>query len=129
LLEIGENVFVIRVTNSSGKGGFVPDKPYFMTAEDEEIDLKGTWQYKVGEVYSSSNVAGFGQNSFVHQNQPTALFNAMIAPVLPMKISGFLWYQGVMQSLHEHIMPICLHSLMIGDNIGMITVCHFWWYN
>ena len=94
LLKKGKNVFVIRVTNSSGKGGFVPDKPYFMTAEDEEIDLKGTWQYKVGEVYSSLNVAGLGQNTFVHQNQPTALFNAMIAPVLPMKIRGFLWYQG-----------------------------------
>lgn len=94
LLKEGKNTFVIRVTNSSGKGGFVPDKPYYMTANGEEIDLKGTWQYKVGEVYQPMNFGGFGGGGIVQQNQPTALFNAMIAPVLPMKVKGFLWYQG-----------------------------------
>ena len=28
------------------------------------------------------------------QNQPTALYNAMIAPVINYTIKGFLWYQG-----------------------------------
>ncbi|MES2517459.1 MAG: sialate O-acetylesterase [Bacteroidota bacterium] len=93
LLKEGKNTFVIRVTNSSGKGGFVPDKPYFMTTNGEEIDLKGTWQYKVGEVYQPLN-GGFSGEGLVRQNQPTALYNAMIAPILPMKIKGFLWYQG-----------------------------------
>lgn len=94
LLKEGKNTFVIRVTNSAGKGGFVPDKPYYMTANGEEIDLKGTWQYKVGEVYQPSNFGGFGGGGINQQNQPTALYNAMIAPVLPMKVKGFLWYQG-----------------------------------
>lgn len=94
LLKEGKNTFVIRVTNSSGKGGFVPDKPYYMTANGEEIDLKGTWQYKVGEVYQPFNFGGFGGGGINQQNQPTALYNAMIAPVLPMKVKGFLWYQG-----------------------------------
>ncbi|TRX16033.1 sialate O-acetylesterase [Flavobacterium franklandianum] len=93
LLKEGKNTFVIRVTNTSGKGGFVPDKNYFMTANGEEIDLKGTWQYKVGEAYQPQNFGGFGR-SLVQQNQPTALYNAMISPVLPMKIKGILWYQG-----------------------------------
>ena len=93
LLKEGKNTFVIRVTNSSGKGGFVPDKPYFMTANGEEIDLKGTWQCKVGEVFQPQNVTGSG-GGLVQQNQPTALYNAMIAPILPMKVKGFLWYQG-----------------------------------
>lgn len=94
LLKEGKNTFVIRVTNSAGKGGFVPDKPYYMTANGEEIDLKGTWQYKVGEVYQPSNLGGFSGGGIVQQNQPTALYNAMIAPILPIKIKGFLWYQG-----------------------------------
>ena len=93
LLKEGKNTFVIRVTNTSGKGGFVPDKNYSMTANGEEIDLKGTWQYKVGEAYQPQNSGGFG-GGLVQQNQPTALYNAMIAPVLPMKIKGILWYQG-----------------------------------
>jgi sialate O-acetylesterase len=94
LLKAGPNIFVIRVTNSAGKGGFVPDKPYFMTAENDSIDLKGTWQYKVGEVYQpEKNAPGTGSR-LVRQNQPSALYNAMIAPILPLKIKGFLWYQG-----------------------------------
>jgi len=93
LLKEGKNTFVIRITNTSGKGGFVPDKNYFMTAHGEEIDLKGTWQYKVGEAYQPQNFGGFGR-SLVQQNQPTALYNAMISPILPMKIKGILWYQG-----------------------------------
>jgi sialate O-acetylesterase len=29
-----------------------------------------------------------------HQQEPSALFNGMIAPVLPAAVRGFLWYQG-----------------------------------
>ena len=29
ILKAGKNTIVIRVTNTNGKGGFVPDKPYF----------------------------------------------------------------------------------------------------
>lgn len=91
ILKAGKNIVVIRVTNTNGKGGFVPDKPYFLTAGGEEIDLKGEWTYKVGEVYKPelNQVQGF---SF--QNQPTALYNAMVAPIKRKAIKGFLWYQG-----------------------------------
>ena len=94
LLKAGKNTFVIRVTNNAGKGGFVPDKPYFMTNNDEKIDLKGTWQYKVGEVFQPMNPSAWDNGGIVFQNQPTALYNSMIAPVLPLKIKGFVWYQG-----------------------------------
>lgn len=94
LLKAGKNTFVIRVTNLAGKGGFVPDKPYFMTASDQQIDLKGTWQYKVGQVYPFGMASTGFTAPFVAQNQPTALYNAMVAPVLPMKVKGFIWYQG-----------------------------------
>lgn len=93
LLKAGKNTFVIRVTNQVGKGGFVADKPYYMTVDNQQIDLKGTWQYKVGEVYPLHKKGNFG-GALVHQNQPTALYNAMVAPVLPMKLKGFIWYQG-----------------------------------
>ncbi len=70
----------------------MPDKPYYMTANNLEIDLKGTWQYKVGEVYEPKSFEG--GFAFSAQNQPTALYNAMIAPLINQKIKGFLWYQG-----------------------------------
>jgi len=102
LLRPGKNVLVIRVINHSGKGGFVPDKPYSLIAGQDTIDLKGYWQYKVGEVYAQrsdfNGVSGSGfsaQNQrFSEQNQPAALYNAMLAPATHYTIKGFLWYQG-----------------------------------
>ncbi len=93
ILKAGKNIFVIRVTNTAGKGGFVPDKPYCVFAGNDTIDLKGTWQYKVGEVYQARTGA-LGGGPINAQNQPTALYNAMVAPVINYAIKGFLWYQG-----------------------------------
>ena len=92
ILKAGKNIFVVRVTNTAGKGGFVPDKPYCIFSGNDTIDLKGTWQYKVGEVYQPR--AGFGSGAISAQNQPTALYNAMVAPLINYTIKGFLWYQG-----------------------------------
>jgi len=93
LLKPGKNIFVVRVTNTVGKGGFVPDKPYCVFAGKDTIDLKGTWQYKVGEVYIPRSGFG-GGGGIAAQNQPAALYNAMVAPVINYAIKGFLWYQG-----------------------------------
>ncbi|MBL7740808.1 MAG: sialate O-acetylesterase [Chitinophagaceae bacterium] len=93
ILKAGKNVFVIKVTNTNGKGGFVPDKPYCLFAGNDTVDLKGTWQYKVGEVFEPRS-GGFGGGGINAQNQPTSLYNAMIAPVINYTIKGFLWYQG-----------------------------------
>ena len=92
VLKPGRNVFVIKVTNSAGKGGFVPGKPYCLFTATDTIDLKGYWQYKVGEVYElrRGGLAG----GIAAQNQPTALYNAMIAPLINYAIKGFIWYQG-----------------------------------
>lgn len=90
-LKAGKNLFVIRVTNHAGKGGFVPDKPYQLMGGGDTIALTGYWQYKVGQVNGpEKNMV----NSIAIHNQPTALYNAMIAPLLNYSIKGFLWYQG-----------------------------------
>jgi sialate O-acetylesterase len=93
LLKAGKNIFVVKVTNTAGKGGFVSDKPYCLFAGKDTIDLKGYWEYKVGEVYEPRS--GFGGGGGINaQNQPSALYNAMIAPLINYTIKGFLWYQG-----------------------------------
>ena len=91
VLRSGKNIFVIKVTNTGGKGGFVPDKPYLLIAGLDTLNLKGFWQYKVGEVYRPG---GGGIGAIVAQNQPTALYNAMVAPLINYTIKGFVWYQG-----------------------------------
>ncbi|WP_114940763.1 sialate O-acetylesterase [Mucilaginibacter endophyticus] len=91
-LKPGKNLIVVRVTNNSGKGGFVPDKPYQLISGADTIDLTGYWQYKVGLVNKPQRNATGGGIAF--QNQPTALFNSMIAPITNYNIKGFVWYQG-----------------------------------
>jgi sialate O-acetylesterase len=93
ILKPGKNLFVVRVTNQSGKGGFVPDKPYCIFSGKDTIELKGTWQYKVGLVFEPRQ-PGTGTPPLNLQNQPTALFNGMVSPVVPYTIKGILWYQG-----------------------------------
>jgi sialate O-acetylesterase len=82
------------VLNTAGKGGFVPDKPYYLTANGQDIDLKGDWMYKVGEVYPPGRGGGGGGGPISAQNQPASLFNAMVAPLVNYTMKGFLWYQG-----------------------------------
>ena len=91
LVKPGRNLLVVRVTNQFGKGGFVPDKPYFLTAGGDTLDLSGHWQYRVGEVFTRE---GNFRRGISAQNQPAALFNGMIAPLTDYTIKGFIWYQG-----------------------------------
>ena len=89
LLKEGKNVIVVRVISNVGKGGFVKEKEYSLKTDNEVIDLKGDWQYKIG--YVSAPMQGGGTT---FQYQPAGLLNGMIAPLLNYSIKGVIWYQG-----------------------------------
>lgn len=91
ILHTGKNLFVIRVSNGGGNGGFIPDRPYQLEAGEQIVDLKGTWHYKVGEVFTPSRKYKQGISA---QSQPSSLYNGMIAPLINYPIRGALWYQG-----------------------------------
>ncbi len=93
LLEPGRNLIVIRVSNYSGKGGFVPDKPYQLIAGNDTLNLTGYYQYKAGFI-STPGQDFRAPAGTATQNQPTALYNTMIAPLTNYTIKGFVWYQG-----------------------------------
>lgn len=88
VLREGCNSIVIRVINSSGPGGFVPDKPYELKTAERTIDLKGRWRMKQG-----SEMLPLGSQTFIRW-KPLGLYNAMIAPLLNYTIKGAIWYQG-----------------------------------
>lgn len=93
LLKAGENSISIRITSYTGNPGFVKDKRYALLLGegvfgDEQIDLKGEWKYQVAAR------AGSMQPTTTLQYLPSSLFNAKLAPALPMKIKGVIWYQG-----------------------------------
>lgn len=113
LLKPGKNIFVIRVTNTGGKGGFVPDKPYCIFSGTDTVDLKGYWQYKVGAVFAP--LAGNGSAAGINaQNQPAALYNAMVAPEINYAIKGFCWYQGEANTAapkqYEQLLPALIND-------------------
>ena len=94
LLRKGKNLIVVRVENHFGKGGFVPDKPYYLKiGKKKKLDLKGDWDYKVGRVKLPVS-ASRDDGPIAAQNQPSALYNAMIAPFRNYSTRGVLWYQG-----------------------------------
>ncbi|MFP4294003.1 MAG: sialate O-acetylesterase [Cyclobacteriaceae bacterium] len=92
ILKEGRNTIVVQVINYGGKGGFVPDKPYYLAAGSDTIDLKGYWLYKVGNVFKPQR--GNFSGGISRQNQPSSLYNGMIAPFKDYKVRGVLWYQG-----------------------------------
>jgi sialate O-acetylesterase len=95
LLKPGKNIIVVRITNNSGKGGFVPDKPYYLVAENDSLDLRGAWLYKVGQVFRPVVFdPGRSYPTLTMQNEPTGLYNTMVAPAINYSIKGVLWYQG-----------------------------------
>lgn len=88
ILREGKNTIAIRVINTSGSGGFVLDKPYFLSVGNDTIDLKVEWKYKLG-----TEMKPLQGPTFIRW-KPEGLYNAMIAPLLNSKIKGVLWYQG-----------------------------------
>lgn len=93
LLKAGENSISIRITSYSANAGFVKDKRYALLLGngifgDEQIDLKGEWKYKIAAR------AGAMQPTTTLHYLPSSLFNAKLAPALPLKIKGVIWYQG-----------------------------------
>ncbi len=88
MLKPGKNIIVVRVINSAGRGGFVPDKSYTLTAGGQSIDLKGEWKYRVGMTTEPLAPQIF------FQYQPGGLFNGMLLPVAGYTVKGVIWYQG-----------------------------------
>src|SRR5690606_37995339 len=122
LLKAGKNIFVVRVTNNNGKGGFVPDKPYYIFTETDTVDLKGYWQYKVGEVFPPRDFSAFRRNNngeprprrINPQNEPSSLYNAMIAPYKQFPFKGILWYQGESNTGQPEVYEHYMHALVNG---------------
>lgn len=84
----GRNLIVVRVVNNSGRGGFVPDKPYELKIAETVIDLKGVWKMKLG-----CTMPPTPGTTFIRW-KPMGLFNAMIAPLVNYNKKGVIWYQG-----------------------------------
>lgn len=88
LLKTGKNTIVIRVVNSSAKGGFYKGKPYRLHVGDGIVDLSGEWQCRIGAKAGPMPEPAFAMW------KPSGLYNGMLAPLTCYAIKGVIWYQG-----------------------------------
>ena len=101
LVHGGRNVIAVRVFDSAGEGGFSRGGAMSIApkgaAETEVISLRGAWDYKV-ELALEPKHPDWGSRpeavGVSNQNNPSVLYNAMIAPLVPFAIRGAIWYQG-----------------------------------
>lgn len=88
LVKSGENTIAVRVAMLWGGGGLnLPAEDLSITDGPSKISLAGKWLYKKDLEPAFPKILNY-------QYYPTVLFNAMINPVIPYGIKGFLWYQG-----------------------------------
>lgn len=101
LVHGGRNVIAVRVFDSAGEGGFSRGGAMSIApkgaAESDVISLRGAWEYKV-ELALEPKHPDWGSRpeavGVSNQNNPSVLYNAMIAPLIPFAIRGAIWYQG-----------------------------------
>jgi sialate O-acetylesterase len=110
LVKKGANVIAVRVVDLQGGGGIYGEEAQMKIypADGEKakpLKLSGVWKYLPVAQYREGNFYVFGaeENDFyttrpdfkgITAYTPTALYNAMIAPIVPYGIKGAIWYQG-----------------------------------
>jgi sialate O-acetylesterase len=84
----GENTIAVRVAMLWGGGGLNPPaEDLYVTDGASTVSLAGNWLYKKDLETAFPKILNY-------QYYPTVLFNAMINPLIPYGIKGFIWYQG-----------------------------------
>jgi sialate O-acetylesterase len=100
LVRAGRSVIAVRVYDRMGGGGFggAAGSMSLAPAGADGLALDGEWDYKPETVVAAkrpdySNYPG-PRPGPENQNNPSVLYNAMLAPLTPYTLRGAIWYQG-----------------------------------
>ena len=88
ILKPGVNKITVRIISNGGQPEFVQEKPYKLICDDESINLKEEWKYRLGTPMPSA------PNMMFFCYKPVCLYNTMIAPLQHYTLRGTVWYQG-----------------------------------
>jgi sialate O-acetylesterase len=100
VVRAGRNVLTVRVIDTGGAGGIYGSADQLKLyqagggeGEDSEaIGLAGPWRYAIGA--PMRDLPPSPRKKTFHAGSPAALYNGMIAPLLPYAMRGAIWYQG-----------------------------------
>jgi sialate O-acetylesterase len=94
VLKSGKNTLAVRVWDAQGGGGFMgnADAVYLEYSGNKLplADAKGQWRYRI----EKARPANLGSDQGANPNAASALYNAMLFPVIKYTIQGAIWYQG-----------------------------------
>ena len=94
VLKPGKNTIVIRVLKTQPNGGFMSKAEglHLVLADKTDIPFAGKWQAKVSVDARPPHPLPIGYQNW--PVMPSVLYEGMVAPLLPLSISGSIWYQG-----------------------------------
>ncbi len=123
-----EILIAVRVIDNQGGGGIwgAKEKMKIYPKDSKDfISLSGEWKYLPVAEYAGGKYYVFGAANQEFYNRPilpislssytpTSLFNAMIAPLIPYKIKGVIWYQGESNTgnpeLYKTLFPLMIKN-------------------
>ncbi|HSR17373.1 MAG TPA: sialate O-acetylesterase, partial [Ignavibacteriaceae bacterium] len=119
----------VRVIDYGGGGGLYGDKSklkIYTSENNEGISLAGEWKYLpvADYMYMKFYIYGSKEEKYFSRPKtsfeisadttPTLLYNAMIAPLIPYKIKGAIWYQGESNTdepkLYKKLLPLMIKN-------------------
>ncbi|MEG8947881.1 sialate O-acetylesterase [Rosettibacter firmus] len=123
-----ELLIAVRVIDNQGGGGIWGAKEkmkIYPKDSSEFISLSGLWKYLPVAEYSGGKYYVFDVISEEYYQRPklsvdlsaytpTTLYNAMIAPLIPYRIKGVIWYQGESNTgnpeLYKTLFPLMIKN-------------------
>lgn len=116
LVKKGENIIAVRVLDTGGLGGFNGKvNGFFIVPEgwdSGKINLYEEWKCK--PTVNLQDVGRQPQDPIKNPNNPSSLYNAMIAPLVPYAFKGVVWYQGESNSgrayQYRTLFPLLIHD-------------------
>lgn len=90
-LKPGRNTVIVMVENAYGAGGMIgpDDEMYLDLGSDEAIALASGWSYEI-----AANAGPAPSPPWSATGGYSTIYNAMVAPLGSLPLSGVLWYQG-----------------------------------
>lgn len=103
-------MITVRLTANSANGGFVKGKNYKIVGDDAEIELTGTWKYKIG--INQNEVVKYADRLKNLNKAGSGLYSGMIYPISNYQVKGTIWYQGESNTGRPQIYASLLEALI-----------------
>ena len=121
LVQAGRNVIAVRFVAHTEKGGFHEQGSRMQLPVVDPKSIDNTWKIAFEREFPPVSGEALAQRpklvTMKIQNTPSALFNAMINPLIPYALRGAIWYQGESNTNAAKLAELYkkLFPLMIGD--------------